>query len=49
VKLEKHIITSESIVSLTNEPLEMPAVALKDPGHVDFMLNNLRKYVAKVK
>jgi hypothetical protein len=24
-------------------------VTLKDPGHVDFMLNNLRKYVGKVK
>jgi hypothetical protein len=27
----------------------MPAVTLKDPGHVDFMLNNLRKFVAKLK
>ena len=43
VKLEKHTITSESIVSLANEPLyydwswdplKMPAVTLKDPGHV---------------
>ena len=58
VKLEKHNITSDSIVSLANEPLyydwswdllEMPAVTLKDPGHVDFMLNNLRKFVAKLK
>jgi hypothetical protein len=29
--------------------LEMPAVTLKDPDHIDFMLNNLRKYVAIVK
>ena len=58
VKLEKHNITSDSIVSLTNEPLyydwswdplEMPAVTLKDPGQVDFMLNNLQKFVVKVK
>ncbi len=58
VKLEKHTITSETIVSLANEPLyydwwwdplEMPAVTLKDPGDVDFMLNNLRKFVLKVK
>jgi hypothetical protein len=27
----------------------MPAVTLKDPGHVHFMLNNLRKFAAKVK
>jgi hypothetical protein len=26
----------------------MPAVSLKDPGHVNFMLNNLRKFVTKV-
>jgi hypothetical protein len=25
----------------------MPAVTLKDPGHVDFMLNNLRKFGTK--
>ena len=58
VKLEKHTITLDNIVSLANEtlyydwswaPLEMPAVTLKDPGHVDFMLNNLRKFVAKLK
>jgi hypothetical protein len=27
----------------------MPTVTLKDPRHVNFMLNNLRKFVAKVK
>ena len=57
-KIQKHTIMPDSIVSLTNEPLyydwswdplEMPAVILKDPCHVDFMLNNLRKFVAKVK
>jgi hypothetical protein len=30
------------------DPLKMPAVALMDPCHVDFMLNNLRKFVTKV-
>jgi hypothetical protein len=57
VKLDKHTITSDSIVSLVTEPLfydwtwdplNMPAMTLKDPGHVDFMLNNLRKFVRKV-
>jgi hypothetical protein len=52
------MLTSDSIVSLANEPLyydwswdplDMPAVTLKNPGHVNFMLNNLRKYLAKVK
>jgi hypothetical protein len=50
VMLEKHTTTPDSIVSLANEPLyynwsldplEMPAVTLKDPGQVDFMLNTL--------
>jgi hypothetical protein len=29
--------------------LEIPAITLKDPGQVDFMLNNLQKLVVKVK
>ena len=57
VKLDKHTITSNSIVNLATEPLyynwswdpsDMHAMTLKDPGHVDFMLNNLRKFVNKV-
>jgi hypothetical protein len=30
------------------DPLNMSAVTLKDPGYVDFMLNNLRKFVTKL-
>jgi hypothetical protein len=26
----------------------MPALTLKEPGHVDFMLKNQRKFVSKV-
>jgi hypothetical protein len=58
VKLEKLTITSDSIASLANDPLyydwlwdplEMPSVTLKDPGHINFMLNNQQKFLAKVR
>jgi hypothetical protein len=30
------------------DPLNMPEMTLKDPGHVSFMLYNLGKFVNKV-
>jgi hypothetical protein len=55
--LDKHAITSDNIVNLATEPLycdwswdplDMPVVILKDQGHADFMIINLRKFVTKV-
>jgi hypothetical protein len=33
----------------TWDPLDVPAVTLKDLGHLDSTLNNLREFMAKVK
>jgi hypothetical protein len=54
VKPNKHTFISDSIVSLAADPmfydwswylLNMLAVTLKEPGHVDFNLNNVRKLI----
>jgi hypothetical protein len=58
VKLDKYTISSDGIVTWVTEqlfydwardPLNMPVVTLKYPGHVDLKLSNPRIFLTAVK